>query len=77
MSSVIESDDYRKEEEVLKADPIVIAMADEIRNLAPSMRPDMTGHDFMGRANDEYTRQGGTNHRSIGGVARAIRALVG
>ena len=32
--------------------------------------------DFMGKANAEYRRRGGTNISSIGGVARALIALL-
>ena len=72
--AVIESDDYRQEEETLKADPIVIAMTDEIRgDVTPEMC--MT-HNFMGHANYEYDRRGGKQAKSIGGVARAIKALL-
>lgn len=71
MTHVIESDDYRREEEQLRADPIIQAMAAEIPATVPT-----DGYDFMVRALDEYKRRGGENARSIGGPARAIRAIL-
>jgi hypothetical protein len=69
---VIESDDYRQEQETLMADPIVLAMLDE---LPPESIPMEGGHSFMLAALHEYNARGGTNARSIGSVARALIAL--
>lgn len=75
---VIESDEYRQEEERLKADPIVIAMAKEIpKHLREVMVHPDGGAKFelMMRSNDEYRKRGGQGSQSIGGVARALIAL--
>lgn len=83
--SIIESDSYRQEEALLKEDPRIIALADELKvgiekghvSLDDLAWPD--GHAnsrFMGMANAEYRRRGGTRARSIGGVSRAVLALL-
>jgi hypothetical protein len=78
--AVLEADHYRVEIETLMADPIVVALADEVRRAdaaagGPVLRLD--SHEVMGRVNEEYRRRGGTESRSIGGVARAVARLVG
>jgi hypothetical protein len=74
----IENDDYRSEEEELKADPIVQAMAREAKNAPRHKLYHMTGDPriaFMARALDEYKKRGGTKAKTFGSVARAITAL--
>lgn len=74
MTHVIESDDYRREVEALKADPIIQAMVDE---LPPGFDPAITETwGFVRGASFEYGARGGRDGRSIGGPARAIRALL-
>ncbi len=72
-AGVIESDDYRDEEARLKSDPIVIALADEVRGSGT----DLSNSGFMNAVNREYHARGGNDNFSIGGVARAIRAILG
>lgn len=83
MSNVIESQDYRDEEELLMQDSHVKNMVDEILEthtgdpLAEFFHDDGTPrHEFMGIANVEYESRGGTANRSLGGVGRAIRRLL-
>lgn len=71
--TIIESDDYRDEEESLKRDPIVIAMAKECDDVPEA---GLEGYQFTMAALREYRRRGGTQAHSIGSVARAIRALL-
>jgi hypothetical protein len=71
---VLESERYRKEEETLMHDPIIIAMANEI--VDPD-GVDMEAYEFMVAASDTYKDRGGFQARSIGGPARAIRRLKG
>jgi len=68
--TVIESDDYRKEISALMADPIIVAMTNEIPN-----NLDMSAWGFTQVASEEYNKRGGKNARSIGGPARAIQRL--
>lgn len=78
MTTVIESDDYRKEEAELKADPIVQAMAKEVKNVPREKLCDIEGQPKLGfalRALDEYKKRGGVQAKTIGSVARAIMAL--
>jgi len=67
--SVIESDEYRREVEQLKADPLIQAME-------ASLQPDVDTEEwaFIRAASDEYQRRGG-EAMTIGGPARAITAL--
>lgn len=81
--NVIEADHYRDEEKLLMQDGHVKSMVDEIIEthtgdpLAEFFHDDGTPrHEFMGAANAEYARRGGRDARSLGGVARAIRALL-
>lgn len=79
---VLESDDYRKTREALKADPIIQAMAAEIQqkfNLNAAMAAFTHGEpnfqpnfNFMSRCLDEYKARGGTIGSHIGGPAQAI-----
>lgn len=75
---VLESDDYRREQELLQADPIVRAMYREMKEDIDSgalSRHEMSGYEFMCSADEEYRSRGGQDARTIGGVARALRAL--
>lgn len=75
----IVSDQHRREQRVLQADPIIIAMAQELRALPPEEQPTpkvLEGWDFMRRAMLGYEQRGGRNARTIGGVAKAIAALL-
>lgn len=70
--SVIESDEYRHELKRLMRDPIIVAMASQ-----PNLQDvELESWDFISAASDEYHKRGGKHARSIGGPARAIRALV-
>ena len=72
---VIESDDYRKEVEVLKQDPIILDMYDEIPASYISVTGFMDSYEFMVSCSEEYNRREGTNAISIGGPARAIKEI--
>ncbi|TXH08378.1 MAG: hypothetical protein E6R04_11060 [Spirochaetes bacterium] len=71
----IVSDDYRREQELLRKDPIILGMAvglgdislDEISH--PNGTPT---HGFMGAANKRYHDQAGKHSMSIGGVGAAV-----
>lgn len=84
MTGVIESDKYREEEATLKADPIIVAMAAEIREgidagavkISDFAKDGSAVFGFMSDAGDEYRKRGGTKAESIGGPARAILALL-
>jgi hypothetical protein len=85
MTGVIESDKYRDEERELKADPIIRALAAEVREGldAEAVTRDEFTHDsgtatftFMQGASAEYRDRGGTKARTIGGPARAVLALL-
>lgn len=66
-------DDYQGEDAALAADPIIYAMASEVRTLTSAERDSW---NFMRAASDEYNRRGGRNDRTIGGPARAIAAIL-
>lgn len=77
--TVIVDDSYREEQETLKNDPVVQAMAKELEGhwkkgglLYFSHASGTPRHEFMGVANTEYHKRGGKNSRSLGGVAKAI-----
>lgn len=75
--TVTEAAHYGREVAKLKKDPIVKAMAKELpKNFKMTYRNsnEPTG-DFTMMAMLEYSRRGGKNSQSIGGVARAIVAL--
>lgn len=81
--AAIEADHYREEEAALRADPIIKAMAAEIKEGLDAGAVTMdefvheTGtpkHGFMGGAGAEYRKRGGEKGRSIGGPARAVLA---
>jgi len=79
MAIVILSDDYRKEQEALLADPIVAAMAASLTagELVELIHPDGTPtFEFMLAANAEYRSRGGKASWSMGGVGRALATLV-
>lgn len=73
MSHVIEAEHYREEEKALKADPIILALADELPADFPVA--ELESWAFISGAGQEYHQRGGQAARSIGGPARAIRAL--
>ena len=72
----IESAEYGAEERRLKADPIIVAMA---RGVPAGV--DMTSWEFVSAASRYYVKEFAASGRdtgqfgSIGGPARAIRAL--
>lgn len=78
MASIV-SDEYRAEDEALRNDPIIKAMA---LGLANVKRADIAHEDgtprfeFMLAARDEYRSRGGQNQMSMGGAARALLALI-
>lgn len=81
----IQAAHYAETEKRLADDPIVVALAaDVIAGVAQgSVSLDMFRHDsgtprhgFMGNANAEYRRRGGTDGGHIGAVANAILAVV-
>lgn len=81
----MESNEYKKSIERLKADPVIIAMADELmeagdfsidslsRYEQPSGTPRMA---FMTLAMNEYHDRGGKIPTHIGGPARAVLAVI-
>ncbi|QAY03008.1 hypothetical protein SEA_GEMMA_82 [Mycobacterium phage Gemma] len=73
--AVIESEEYEETRQRLTQDPIVIAMAEDVRNL----NRDQIAHEggtprfeFMQAANQEYAMRGGTDGGHIGAIAEAI-----
>lgn len=86
--SVIESADYEQTRQRLMQDPIVIAMADEIKANTRFNRSKLTHNDdpsdprptptftFMMSANHEYQKRGGTDGGHIGAIAEVILRLV-
>jgi len=72
--TILESGDYQREIDLLKEDPIVRAMALEIKGDVPIEVCDT--HDFMLKANAEYRWRGGNKNQTIGGVPRAIKSLL-
>ncbi len=72
--TVIESPEYQREVEMLKADPIVRQMALEIKGDVASH--ECGGHEFMLCANAEYRQRGGNKSITLGGVPRAIKSLL-
>ncbi len=73
---MIESDVYRREQEALETDPIIIEMVEELQRVAPALRPNTQSWDFATLALGEYERRGGKNSETIGGVGRTIHALL-
>lgn len=71
--NVIEAEHYREEEERLKADPLILALAAELPADFPVA--ELESWSFISGAGQEYRNRGGRAARSIGGPARAIRAL--
>lgn len=69
---MIESDDYREETARLREDPIIVAMEEELGYLS---RAELDSYAFTVAASDEYHARGGSGDFSIGGPARAIRAI--
>lgn len=80
--TVIESDRYRRTREALKQDPIVQAMAREMRDAWDASSEefvDGTGSPrmwLMSSSNREYAERGGTLSGHIGAVAEAVVALL-
>ena len=72
--TVLESRDYQREVEVLKDDPIVKAMALEIKGDVEPKECDTS--NFMSAANNEYRNRGGHLNQTLGGVPRAIKSLL-
>jgi hypothetical protein len=79
--SVIESEDYGKTRALLKRDPIIKAMANEITLTGGPV--DAFAHEsgtpkfpFMKSALDEYHKRGGKVETHIGGPAEAILELL-
>jgi hypothetical protein len=80
--STIRSKDYDETENRLAKDPIVIAMAEEIKVDIKMGRAQMVQflHDesaqprfeFMMACNDEYKSRGGTDGGHIGAIATAV-----
>lgn len=79
--AVILSDNYHREHDDLINDPIIIQMASE---LPPDWKLVMCESDhgiltpkwhFTQQCNNEYTRRGGRNSKTIGAVAYAIIAV--
>jgi hypothetical protein len=71
----IVSDDYRKEQERLRADPIILGMAHGLGDISLDEISHPNGsptHGFMGAANKRYHDQGGKHSMSIGGVGEAV-----
>ncbi|QDM57665.1 hypothetical protein SEA_GROUPTHINK_85 [Mycobacterium phage Groupthink] len=74
--AVIEAKHYEETRQRLSKDPLVIALAEEIRGLP---REQMVHEDsgtprfeFMQAANREYRRRGGTDGGHIGAIAEAV-----
>lgn len=75
---MIESEKYRVEEDRLKADPIVKALAGDVPRAKRADLVDKDGSpswEFMQSANAEYHKRGGAASESLGGIGRAIVAL--
>lgn len=77
--TVIKAAHYAETEKRLTQDPIVIAMAEELRDAVPRtemVHPGPPGDtlrfEFMQAANKEYRKRGGTDGGHIGAVGRAI-----
>lgn len=74
--SVIESDEYRKARKALSEDPILIAMAEEIRSVDRNeiMWEDGTprNHFMMGALREYESRGGKLPTYGMGDVARAV-----
>lgn len=71
----LEAAHYQEARDRLAADPIVVAMANQIPDevLAELTHADGTvTHDFMSNSNDEYARRGGRDFAHLGAVAEAI-----
>jgi hypothetical protein len=82
--AVLEGPEYGETRKRLMADPVVVAMAEELRRAGPRARDAMVHEDgspnwnFMMRANDEYAKRTGHGAEAhIGGVAEAILLLLG
>jgi hypothetical protein len=78
MTTVIESDEFRQEVAELKADPIVQAMAKEVKDVPEWKLYHVDGTPkigFMRRTVNEYQKRGGVKAKTLGSVARAITAL--
>lgn len=81
MAEALEAEHYREVRNKLADDPIVLAMAEEIRFMweDPAQRKTLVysnhapRHELMDRANDEYRERGGTvTEKHIGAVAEAL-----
>lgn len=72
----IESDEYRQEVEELKKDPIIIEMYNELPAAYYNVIGFLDSFQFMVRSAQEYRDRGGNPiGRTIGGPAKAIKAL--
>jgi hypothetical protein len=70
---------YAETEARLMRDPIVIAMAEGVREMNPADLAHGDGtprHEFMLAANDEYRKRGGSDGGHLGAIASAILALL-
>lgn len=81
VKGAIEAAHYGETRRALMADPIIVAMAEELEGLP--WHKDLCHEDrttprfeFMMGALDEYKRRGGTIGSHIGGPAEAILALL-
>ncbi len=75
----IEAAHYGKARQKLKDETIVQDMAQGLAGvpLERLMHPDGTARfEFMGAANDEYRRRGGTSQAHIGAVAESLLILL-
>lgn len=76
---VLESDDYRKTREALKADPIIRDMAGGVRDHPLDELQHEDGNprwEFMSAALEEYKSRGGKIATHIGGPAEAILMIL-
>jgi hypothetical protein len=76
---VIKAMHYVETEARLTCDPVVIDMAEGVRQMNRAELADELGvprHEFMLAANDEYRKRGGTDSGHIGAIAIAILALL-
>lgn len=74
----IEAGHYGEAVQQLMADPIVIAMAAEMRGYPREQLAHDDGSprfEFMQAANRQYDKRGGTIHAHIGAVAEALLKL--